>query len=146
MQTLGGKIFVTYAKPDPATGRAMRGQGLGFVDEYTLDGKFVTRVATRGPLNAPWGLALAPTAWGQPAGTLLVGNFGDGRINILKPKSNGKYEFVGQVRNTNGRPLAIDGLWALIQGTATTGGTDSLLFSAGPDNETHGLVGVLRMP
>jgi uncharacterized protein (TIGR03118 family) len=146
VQTLGGQIFVTYAKPDPTTGRATRGRGLGFVDEYTVDGKFVTRVASRDALNAPWALALAPTAWGQPAGTLLVGNFGDGRINILQPKSHGRFTSVGQVRDTNGKTLAIDGLWAMLQGTATTGGTDSLLFSSGPANETHGLVGVLRMP
>jgi len=146
VQTLNGRIFVTYAKPDPTTGRATRGRGLGFVDEFTVDGKFVTRVLTRGALNAPWALALAPTAWGQPAGTLLVGNFGDGHINVLQPKSNGHFTFAGQVRDTNGETLAIDGLWGLLQGTATTGGTDTLWFSAGPDNETHGLLGVLRMP
>ena len=145
-QTLNGKIFVAYAKVDPKTGRNAAGRGLGFVDEYTVDGKLVTRVASRGTLNAPWGLAFAPAAWGQPAGTLLVGNFGDGRINILQPKSHGRFKFVDQVKNTHGRTLVIDGLWALLQGTATTGGTDALWFSSGPDKETHGLLGVLRKP
>jgi len=143
-QTLNGRIFVAYAKVDPKTGEEAAGRGLGFVDEYTVDGKLVTRVASRGTLNAPWGLALAPAAWGEPAGTLLVGNFGDGRINILRPKSHGRYDFAGQVRNAHGKTLVIDGLWALLQGTATTGGTDALWFSAGPDDETHGLLGVLR--
>lgn len=143
-QTLNGHVFVAYAKPDPKTGRSLAGRGLGFVDQYTLDGKLVSRVASRGDLNAPWGLALAPAAWGQPAGTLLVGNFGDGRINILQPKSHNRYKSDGQVRDSHGKTLKIDGLWALLQGTATTGGTDGLLFSAGPDHETHGLVGVLR--
>ncbi|TDW17792.1 TIGR03118 family protein [Kribbella kalugense] len=146
VQTLNGRIFVSYAKPDPKTGRSQAGRGLGLVDEYSLDGKLLTRVASHGSLNAPWGLALAPTSWGEPAGTLLVGNFGDGHINILRPKSHGRYDVTGQVRNTHGKTLVIDGLWALLQGTATTGGTDSLWFSAGPNKETHGLVGVLRHP
>ncbi|MER7251004.1 TIGR03118 family protein [Kribbella sp. NPDC000426] len=146
VQTLNGRIFVTYAKPDPKTGRSQAGRGLGYVDEFTADGRFVTRVASRGMLNAPWGLTLAPASWGEPAGTLLVGNFGDGRINILHPKSHGRFDFAGQVRNTHGKPLTIDGLWALLPGTATTGGTETLWFSAGPANETHGLLGQLRMP
>jgi len=146
VQTLNGRIFVAYAKLDPATNDEVAGQGLGFVDEYTVDGTLVARIASRGTLNAPWGLALAPAAWGEPAGTLLVGNFGDGHINVFQPKSNGKHQFAGQVRDANGKTLVIDGLWALLQGTATTGGTDSLWFSAGPDDETHGLLGVLRKP
>ena len=146
VQTLNGRIFVAYAKVDPKTGRNAAGRGLGFVDQYTVDGKFVSRVASRGSLNAPWGLALAPASWGQPSGTLLVGNFGDGRINILQPKSHGRYKSDGQVRTTAGRTLVIDGLWALLPGTATTGGTDALWFSAGLDKETHGLIGVLRKP
>jgi uncharacterized protein (TIGR03118 family) len=143
-QTLAGHVFVTYAKPDPKTGRSLAGRGLGYVDEYTVDGKLVTRVASRGALNAPWAVALAPAAWGQPAGTLLVGNFGDGHINILQPKSHHRYQPAGQVRTAQGKTLAIDGLWALTAGTATTGGTDALWFSAGPDKETHGLLGLLR--
>jgi uncharacterized protein (TIGR03118 family) len=146
VQALRGRIFVTYAKVDPKTNDEVAGRGLGFVDEYTVGGKLITRVASRGTLNAPWGLAYAPKAWGEPRGTLLVGNFGDGRINIFHPKSHGRFAFAGQVRNTHGKPLVIDGLWALLQGTATTGGTDALWFSAGPDDETHGLLGVLRMP
>jgi uncharacterized protein (TIGR03118 family) len=144
VQTLDGRIFVTYAKPDPKTGRSVAGRGLGFVDEYTVDGKLITRVASHGTLNAPWGLALAPAAWGQPAGTLLVGNFGDGHVNIFQPKSHNRFKFTDQVRTTHNKTLVIPGLWALVQGTTTTGGTDALWFSAGPDNETHGLVGVLR--
>ncbi|MEU8222186.1 TIGR03118 family protein [Kribbella sp. NPDC048915] len=146
VQTLDGRIFVTYAKPDPKTGRAMRGVSLGLVNEFTTEGKLVARVASRGLLNAPWALALAPASWGKPAGTLLVGNFGDGRINILEPRSMKRFKLTGQVRTTSGRPLAIDGLWALLPGTATTGGADILWFSAGPDNETHGLLGQLRKP
>ncbi|TCM46106.1 TIGR03118 family protein [Kribbella sp. VKM Ac-2568] len=149
VQTLNGRIFVAYAKIDPKTGRNASGRGLGFVDEYTVNGKFVARIASRDTLNAPWGLAIAPASWGKQAGSLLVGNFGDGRINVIESKSHGRFasKISGQVKNSaTGRTLVIPGLWALLQGTATTGGTDALLFSAGIDNETHGLVGVLRHP
>ncbi|GAA1567089.1 TIGR03118 family protein [Kribbella sancticallisti] len=149
VQTLNGRIFVAYAKVDKATGRNASGRGLGFVDEFTVDGRFVDRIASRGTLNAPWGLAIAPASWGQQAGSLLVGNFGDGKINVIAPKSDGRFsdKIAGQVRDAGtGRTLVIPGLWALTQGTATTGGTDSLWFSAGIDEETHGLVGVLRHP
>lgn len=149
VQRLGSDIFVTYAKPDPATGKAAPGRGLGFVDEYAPDGRLITRVATRKSLNAPWGLAIAPSTWGDLAGSLLVGNFGDGRINVITKRGNGLFggPIEGQVANgSTGAPLSIPGLWTLIPGTATTGGTDAIWFSAGIDNEQHGLIGVLRRP
>ncbi|GAA1592540.1 MULTISPECIES: TIGR03118 family protein [Kribbella] len=146
VQALDGRIFVSYAKVNAKTGDEIDGRGLGFVDEYSTGGRLITRVATRGLLNAPWGMAMAPASWGAPAGTLLVGNFGDGRINILVPRSRHRFEPAGQVRDTNGKTLTIDGLWALLQGTQTTGGTDVLWFSAGPDDESHGLLGQLQKP
>jgi uncharacterized protein (TIGR03118 family) len=149
VQALNGKVFVAYAKPDPRTGRAVTGRGLGIVDEYTVDGQFVDRLASTDSLNAPWGLAIAPASWGTQAGSLLIGNFGDGRINIVEPKGHGRFghKIVGQVRDSvTGRALVIPYLWGLLQGTATTGGADALFFSAGIDNETHGLLGVLRKP
>jgi uncharacterized protein (TIGR03118 family) len=147
VQTLNGRIFVAYAKFDPTTGDEVAGKGLGFVDEYTVNGHFVARIASRDTLNAPWGLAIAPASWGEQAGSLLVGNFGDGRINFIAAKSHGRFDhnITGQVRDAaSGHTLVIPGLWALLQGTASTGGTDSVFFSAGIDDETHGLVGVLR--
>lgn len=147
VQTLNGRIFVAYAKVDPKTGRNAVGRGLGFVDEYTVDGKLVDRIVSRDTLNAPWGLAIAPASWGKQAGALLVGNFGDGKINIVEAKNHGRFQHTisGQVKNVaNGRTLVIPGLWALTSGTATTGGVDSVWFSAGIDNEAHGLLGVLR--
>ena len=148
VQTLNGRIFVAYAKIDPATGEEATGRGLGFVDEFTPDGRFVERIVSRGSLNAPWGLAIAPASWGKLAGSLLVGNFGDGRINVVKPKSGSGFEhrISGQLKDGTGHTLVIPGLWGLLQGTATTGGTDSIWFSAGIDDETHGLLGVLRHP
>src|SRR5262245_3675556 len=85
IQTLGGNIFVTYAKQDADAEDDVKGQGLGFVDEYDTSGNLLGRVASRGQLNAPWGLAIAPSSFGRFAGDLLVGNFGDGRINAFAP-------------------------------------------------------------
>ncbi|MEV6284255.1 TIGR03118 family protein [Kribbella sp. NPDC051770] len=146
VQTLGSRVFVTYAKVDPKTGRSINHRGDGYVTEFTPDGRYVTRIASRGNLNAPWGVAFAPASWGSLAGSLLIGNFGDGRVNVLTPKPHHRYTYTGQLKTTHGKTLVIPGLWALTQGTATTGGTDALWFSAGIANETHGLLGVLRHP
>jgi uncharacterized protein (TIGR03118 family) len=137
---LGDAVYVSYAKQDKDASDEVDGVGLGFVDRYTDSGRFVQRVASRGTLNAPWGMAIAPASFGRTAGALLVGNFGDGRINVFDARGG---EFRGQLRGTNGRPLVIDGLWALLPGTATSGGTDAVWFSSGPDDESHGLVGRL---
>jgi uncharacterized protein (TIGR03118 family) len=134
----GDRVYVTYAKQDADAEDEVAGQGLGFVDVYSDFGVTVHRVATRGQLNAPWGLAFAPASWGSLAGDLLVGNFGDGRINAF----DGDH-FEGQLRGTDHKPITIDGLWALLPGTANTGGVGTMWFSAGPDDESHGLVGQL---
>ena len=146
VQALGGNIFVAYAKVDPKTGRNAVGRGLGIVDEFTADGKFVSRVATGQSLNAPWGLAVAPASFGPLAGSLLIGDFGDGRVNVVQPNPGGGFHhfIVGQLRDGNGNTLVIPGLWALTPGTASTGGADALWFSSGPGGEKHGLLGVLR--
>ncbi|HEX6467934.1 MAG TPA: TIGR03118 family protein [Streptosporangiaceae bacterium] len=138
--TVGADVYVAYAEPSPE-GPAVRGPGLGFLDRFTDFGQRLQRLQRRGVLNAPWGLAVAPASFGQFAGDLLVANLGDGRITALDPRSG---RVRGQLRGTDGRPLSIDGLWGILPGTATTGGADSLWFSAGPDNETHGLVGLIR--
>jgi uncharacterized protein (TIGR03118 family) len=146
VQQLDGNVFVTYAKPDPATGREIIGRGLGFVDEFTPDGALVARVASGQSLNAPWGLAIAPSSWGKLAGSLLVGNFGDGKVNVITRHGDGPFNVTGQLHDSStGRVLVIPKLWSLLPGTATTGGTDSIWFSAGIDNEQHGLIGVLRL-
>lgn len=150
-QTLDGNVFVAYAVPDPADHDEKVGKGLGAVDEFTPDGRLVARIARGQSLNAPWGLAIAPKSWGALGGALLVGNFGDGRINVLPALPFGHHRFlpivVGQLADsTTGKPITIDGLWALTPGTAAEGGTDSLWFSAGTDDEKHGLLGLLRKP
>jgi uncharacterized protein (TIGR03118 family) len=139
------QIFVTYAKQDEDAEDDVAGQSLGIVSRFDTDGKFLGRVATRGQLNAPWGLALAPANFGVFSGHLLVGNFGNGEINAYKPLDNGHFEFIGPLLGTNQQPIEIDGLWGIAfgGGAAANGPTNTLFFAAGPDEETHGLFGSL---
>ena len=145
-QALNGNIFVSYDKADPATGRQAIGAHLGVVDEFSPRGRLISRIASGGKLNAPWGLAIAPGTWGSAAGSLLIGNFGDGRINIIASQGHHfAHHITGQVRvRSTGKLFAEPGLWGLLPGTATTGGTDALWFTAGINHEQNGLLGVLR--
>jgi uncharacterized protein (TIGR03118 family) len=142
IQTIGARVFVSYAKQDEAAEDEVAGHGLGFVDVYDTAGNLLERVAQHGQLNAPWGLAVAPESFGRFGGDLLVGNFGDGEIIAYEELPNGHFEHRGELRGADGKPLAIDGLWALEFGNgAAAGPTDTLFFTAGPDEETHGLFG-----
>jgi uncharacterized protein (TIGR03118 family) len=132
-------VFVAYAKLDPVSGDEVAGRGLGLVAEFTTDGKFIRRFDGNS-MNAPWGLAYAPDSWGKAAGDLLVGQFGNGRIEMFDPRSG---DHDGTVRDDQGSKLVIDGLWALMPGDDTSGGADSMLFTAGPNEEVDGLYGVL---
>ena len=143
IQVIGTRVFVSYAKQDAAAHDDVAGQSLGFVDAYDLSGNLLTRVAQRGQLNSPWGLALAPASFGRFAGDLLVGNFGDGQINAYEETSAG-FEHRGTLRDATGGKLVIDGLWALQFGNAgNNGNPDTLFFTAGPDGESHGLFGTI---
>jgi uncharacterized protein (TIGR03118 family) len=147
IQNIGGRIFVTYAKQDEDAEDEIAGQGRGFVDAYDLTGNLLARVAQHGQLNAPWGLALAPANFGRFSGDLLVGNFGDGQINAYEEMPNGRFEHRGELRDADGKSLTIDGLWALQfgHGTPNNGPTDTLFFTAGPDDESHGLFGTITL-
>lgn len=145
IQNVGEHIFVTYARQDADAKDEVAGQGLGFVDEFDTSGAFLGRVATRGQLNAPWGLALAPASFGRFGGDLLVGNFGDGKINAYGRRANGTFAHRGTLRGADGEALSIDGLWALEFGNGGDAGpTDTLFFTAGPEEETHGLFGKIE--
>jgi len=135
---INGKLYVTFAKQDATLHDDVAGQGHGFVDVFTNDGAFVRRLVTRGALNSPWGLALAPAGFGQFSGDLLVGNFGNGHINVYNPATGAH---LGQLRRHNGKPIVIDGLWGLRFGNGNAAKTNELIFSAGPDDESHGLLG-----
>jgi len=138
IQNINGAIFVTYAKQDKAKMNDVPGAGLGIVDVFDTSGNFMARVASKSALNAPWGLALAPSDFGPFGGDLLVGNFGNGRINAFNPSTGA---LVGQMRRLSGGPVVIPGLWALMFGNGNAAKTNELLFSAGPDGESNGLLG-----
>ena len=149
IQALNGNLFVTYAQQDPAKKVSVAGGGLGYVDEFTPDGTLVGRVASKGnskaPLNAPWGLAMAPADYGAYSGDLLVGNFGNGRISAYQQRS-GKWVYKGQLRVASGAPITIDGLWAIGFGNgASSGPTNDLYFLAGPTGQSHGLFGFIAV-
>ena len=135
---INGKLYVTFAKQDATLHDDVAGRGHGFVDVFTNDGAFVRRLVTRGALDSPWGLALAPAGFGQFSGDLLVGNFGNGHINVYNPATGAH---LGQLRRHNGQPIVIDGLWGLRFGNGNAAKTNQLIFSAGPDHESHGLLG-----
>jgi uncharacterized protein (TIGR03118 family) len=144
IQLIGTSLFVTYAKQDAAKHDDVPGAGNGFVDKYDTNGNFVSRFASAGPLDSPWGLTLAPASFGQFAGDLLVGNFGDGKISAFDPTTGA---FLGQLADPNGNPLAIDGLWGLIAGSGgSAGDPGAIYFTAGLDNETLGLFGSITTP
>jgi uncharacterized protein (TIGR03118 family) len=142
IQELGGRLYVAYAKQDALREDEVAGPGLGFVDVYSTSGHLLRRLVRRGQLNAPWGLVRAPASgFGRFSGALLVGNFGDGRINAYDPSSG---EFLGRLRHEDGSPIEIEGLWALRFGNGVTGNPTTLLFTAGIDDEAHGLFGAIE--
>ena len=143
IQTIGGKLYVTYAVQDAAKHDDVSGPGHGIVDVFDLQGNFLQRLISNGPLNSPWGMAIAPTGFGSFGNDLLVGNFGDGTINAFDPSTG---NFLGQLDGANGMPLVNLGLWDLTFGNGGNGGSKSdLFFTAGiPGDgmvEDHGLFG-----
>jgi uncharacterized protein (TIGR03118 family) len=144
VQVLGGRVFVAYAKQDADAEDEVAGQGRGRVDVYDLAGNLLGGISGHGQLNAPWGLAIAPASFGSFAGDLLVGNFGDGQINAFREVGPGQFVHDGELRGSDNKPLAIDGLWALQVSQGGNNGTaGQLFFTAGPDDETHGLFGTI---
>lgn len=142
IQAIDGFVFVTYALQDEEEpDEEVAGRHLGYVDAYSAGGDLIARVASGGPLNAPWGVAWAPDDFGPFSGDLLIGNLGNGRINAYR-LTGGNWQFDGTLRRPNGRPLKIDGLWGIGFGNGDAAGpTNVLYFAAGPDEETHGLFG-----
>ncbi|HWW03514.1 MAG TPA: TIGR03118 family protein [Candidatus Acidoferrum sp.] len=141
IQNIGGELYVTYALQGPGAHDDASGPGHGYVNVFDTSGHMLQRLASAGVLNSPWGIAKAPAGFGGFAGDLLVGNFGDGRINAFNP-TNGVW--LGTVNDTNGIPVSIQGLWALAFGNGGSGGeTHTLYFTAGLNGENDGLFGSL---
>jgi uncharacterized protein (TIGR03118 family) len=141
IQAISGDIFVTYAKQDSAGDDEIAGPGFGFVDVYSPDGALLGRLASRGVLNAPWGLALAPLSFGEFGGAILVGNFGDGTINAFDPRNG---HWVGTLRDQSQHRIHVDGLWGIAFGNGVSAQkTNSLFYAAGPNDEENGAYGVI---
>ncbi len=142
---LRGHVFVTYALQDENAEDDVRGPGNGFIDEYTLRGDLIRRVASGGSLNSPWGLAFAPHDFGPFSDDLLVGNFGDGRINAFQPKHDGRFKHRGALFDANGAAIVIGDLWGIGFGNGGAAGpTNTLFFAAAIAEEAHGLFGAIQ--
>jgi len=139
--SIDGDLFVTYAKQNAERHDDVAGPGHGFVDVFDTDGHLIRRFESRGKLNSPWGIARASFAFGPFSGKILIGNFGDGRINVF----NNDGKLVDQLEDVHGRPLVIEGLWTLTLGGGRASSPDTLFFSAGPNDETNGLFGTITL-
>ena len=136
---IDGDLFVTYAKQNAGQHDDVAGPGHGFVDVFDTDGHLLRRFASRGVLNSPWAVTRASFAFGRFSGRILVGNFGNGHINAFD--NDGR--FVGELEDSHGKPLAIDGLWTLTPGGGRGSRSDALYFAAGPNGETNGSFGTI---
>jgi uncharacterized protein (TIGR03118 family) len=132
---INSKLYVAFAKRQKTGADEQAGRGLGYVDIFDAEGTLLTQLIAKGKLNAPWGMTIAPAGFGGFAGDLLVGNFGDGRINAYDAATG---DFKGTLKASDGTALVIDGLWALDAGPDT-----NVTFTAGPADETHGLLGLI---
>jgi len=139
IQNIDGDLFVTYAKQNAQKHDDVAGPGHGFVDVFDTDGHLLRRFASRGPLNSPWGITRASFAFGEFSGDILIGNFGNGHINVFD--SQGR--FIDELEGPNRKPLVIDGLWTLTLGGGAKSSSDTLYFTAGPNGETDGLFGTI---
>jgi uncharacterized protein (TIGR03118 family) len=138
IHNIGGNLYVTFAKQDAAKHDDDAGPGNGFVDVFAPSGILLQRLASEGRLDSPWAVTLAPATFGAFGGDILVGNFGDGRINAFNPTTG---QFLGQLR-THGGPITISGLWGLrFPVTSLNVTPNALYFTAGINDEADGLFG-----
>jgi len=143
---VNGQLFVTYTQQDAAKHDENTGAGLGYVDIFDFSGNFVSRFASAGSLNAPWGIAVAPSGFASLAGDILIGNFGDGTINIFTPQGTSLATAGGSLMGSNGQPLVFPGLWSLTFGD---GDADkpltTLFYTAGLADQTDGVFGSITV-
>jgi len=139
IQSINDQLYVTFALQNAAHHDDVAGSGNGFVDVFDTDGNLIRRFASQGTLDSPWGLTLAPASFGTFSNAVLVGNFGDGRINAFNALTGA---FLGQLRSGNGNAISINGLWGLAFGNgALAGNPNTLFFAAGFNDEADGLFG-----
>jgi uncharacterized protein (TIGR03118 family) len=146
VQAVNDKLYVTFADLfNP------HGGGGGAVDVFDTNGNFKYQLDANGPgpgrLQNPWGITRAPANFGAFSNDLLVGNVaGAGNINVYDPVTRA---YLGQLKQPDGTPIAIKGLWDLEfgDGTPDSGKTNWLYFDAGPNHpgdSTGGLFGVIH--
>jgi uncharacterized protein (TIGR03118 family) len=140
--SLNGNLYVTFAKQDSAMHDETTGAGLGYVDVFDFSGNLISQFASAGALNAPWGIAIAPAGFGSLQGDVLIGNFGDGTINIFSPNGTALANFEGPLMSSAGQPFVFAGLWSLVFGN---GDADkpltTLFYTAGFADQTDGVLG-----
>jgi uncharacterized protein (TIGR03118 family) len=142
IELMGGQLYVTYAKQDEPKHDSVAGAGDGYVSIFTTSCAFVKRLISRGTLNAPWGMVKAPASFGKFANDLLVGNFGDGKIDAYNPKTGA---FLGTLTSSKtGKPIVIPGLWSLVLGAGVPGAVaGAVYFTAGGATQTTGVFGTI---
>ncbi len=142
IQWLGDKLCVVYAVVDLTADEAAvdaPGEGVGHVAFFDRDGHLLSEMSDKGKLNSPWGVTIAPKGFGDFGGDLLVASFGDGTIAAFDPKTGVFHDFL---RDREGKPLNIDGIWGLVFGNGVSlGDAMALYFTAGPNNEQDGVFG-----
>lgn len=138
IQNINGVLYVSYAQKEAGGGDDVAGAGHGYVDRFDLSGHFIDRFVTKGPLNSPWGIALAPATFGKFGGAILVGNFGDGKINAFDPVSG---KLLGTL-SSGGHPIVLPYLWGIAFGNGVSAGdSNALYFTAGTNGEANGTFG-----
>ncbi|HXP64636.1 MAG TPA: TIGR03118 family protein, partial [Steroidobacteraceae bacterium] len=146
IQALNGNLYVTFAKQDAAKHDEITGAGLGYVDVFDFSGNLISQFASAGTLNAPWGVAMAPAGFGALQGDVLIGNFGDGTINIFSPKGASLANFDGPLMSSTGQPMAFPGLWSLVFGNGDADKPITTLFyTAGFGDQTDGIFGGITL-
>lgn len=139
IQNINGDLYVTYALQDSDKEDDVAGPGLGYVNIFSTNGCLIKRFASKGSLNAPWGVALAPASYGSHSNQVLIGNFGDGKINAFTLQHG---HHTGALRNAKNKAIKIEGLWGLAFGNGVLNQkTNSLFFTAGPNDENNGIYG-----
>ena len=142
IQNVGGKLYVMYAKQNAAKNFATLGAGLGYVAIFDLSGNLIKHLASNGPLNAPWGVAVAPSTFGAFASDVLIGNFGDGTVNAFDPNTGSA---LGALQDQNGNTITYPGLWGLIVGNGGSGGdANAVYLIAGGASQKHGVLASIQ--
>jgi uncharacterized protein (TIGR03118 family) len=146
IQALNGDLYVTFAQQDAPKHDETKGAGLGYVDVFDFSGNLVSRFASTGSLNAPWGVAIAPAGFGSLRGDVLIGNFGDGTINIFSPNGTALANFEGPMMSGSGQPLVFPALWSLTFGNGDADKpVTTLFYTAGLTDLTDGVFGGITL-